>query len=243
MWYNIPMIDDAIGQPANNAALQQFVETSVSNFYNLFYYPIAHIISFTQSAFSFEIVDYCERHRKAIEQLITQGQSTKETLYKSWSDTFKSYIFGLWPTEILGPSTILDTEFSDETIAYVSSTMAQYCHNANQGYGVMINWESEDLFRRAWKRFFETQSPAKDTIPAYGHTLDILLTAGLLITKTWVSLNYTHQMTLRMFNELTTYINSKNSRPPEATCQDSAVTSEGLKQPGDDHSGTGTDQP
>lgn len=67
MWYSIPMIDDVMGQPINDAALQQFVETSVSNFYSLFYYPIAHIVSFTQSAFRFDIADYCERHRKAIE--------------------------------------------------------------------------------------------------------------------------------------------------------------------------------
>lgn len=237
------MIDDVMGQPINDAALQQFVETSVSNFYNLFYYPIAHIVSFTQSAFRFDIADYCERHRKAIEQLISQGQSTKESLYKSWSDTFKTNIFGLWPTEIFGPTTILDSEFSDETIAYVSSTMAQYCHDANQGYGVMINWESEDLFRRAWRRFFETQSLEKETIPAYGHTLDILLTAGLLITKTWVSMNYSHQTTLRMFKELTAYINNRNGRPPKAACQDSAVTSEGSKQSDADRSGRETDQP
>ena len=243
MWSKIPMQEDSMGQHINDSALQHFVETSVSNFYNLFYYPIAHIISFIQYAFDFGIVDYCKSHRKAISQLISQGKGTQESLYNSWTDTLKSNLISLWPTELFGPATILDTEFSEETTKYISGIMEEYCLAANQAYEVMISWQSKELFYRAWKRFFETQSPTEGTLPGYGHTLDFLLTAGLLITKTWVSLNYSHQTTLRMFKELTTYINNRNGRPPEATCQDSVTSAEDSKQPDANRSDTGTGQP
>ena len=243
MWYNIPIPDDCIGYPIISTALQQFVNSAISSFYNSFCEGISDILATLRTAYFSEPTVYCSKHCNAINDLVSQGLNTRESLYNSWAFKFKSDLQRLWPTSLLGPVSLLDTEFSQDVLDKICSLMAENCHAANCAYGVMIDWTSEDLFRAAWKRYFQTQALDETTPPAYGNPLDILLSTGLLIVSTWISINSTLQITMNMFTKLTAYINEKNDRPPKAACQDSAVTSESSKQSDADRSGRETVRP
>lgn len=243
MWYNIPIPDDCIGYPAISTALQQFVNSAISSFYNSFCEGISDILATLRTAYFSEPTVYCSKHCNAINDLVSQGLNTRESLYNSWAFKFKRDLQRLWPTSLLGPVSLLDTEFSQDVLDKICFLMAENCHAANCAYGVMIDWTSEDLFRAAWKRYFQTQALDETTTPAYGNPLDILLSTGLLIVSTWISINSTLQITMNMFTKLTAYINEKNDRPPKAACQDSAVTPEDSKQSDANRSGRETVRP